>query len=226
MFLLKAISTDQYLTHYWPICTAQMFDKIGFADMSQGNLTTFTSDRFGIENSALALNDGWAYVPTGIYFDSPEFTISLWIYPQKAGVWPRIIDFGNGPSGDNLILTLTDGVTLKPVLMMYARSSRVFEQSPTQALKLNEWQFLAVTFDGTYGKFYVNGILVATLYKPLKMSSIQRSNCFIGRSNWPDGYSSSYLDDLRFYNKSLNQSEILQLMNQNVTTCKLLLLRL
>jgi hypothetical protein len=226
LLLLKAVSTDQYLTHYWPICTGQMFDKIGFADISQGNLTTFTSDRFGIENSALALNDGWAYVPTGIYFDSPEFTISLWIYPQTAGGWPRIIDFGNGPNGDNLVLTLADGPTLKPVLIMYAGSRQVLFESSTQALKLNQWQFLAVTFDGTFGKVYIHGNLVASSYNPFTMSSIQRTNCYIGRSNWPDGYSSSYLDDLRFYNKSLNQSEILQLMNQNVTTCKFLLLGL
>jgi hypothetical protein len=83
------------LTHYWPICNSQMKDVIGNSDMTQGNLTTFTSDRFGNVNSALALNGGWSKVPSGIYFDSPEFTISVWVFPQQVGYWSRIIDFGN-----------------------------------------------------------------------------------------------------------------------------------
>ena len=47
------------------------------------------------------------------------------------------------------------------------------------------------------------------------MKTLTRSNCFIGKGNWPtDGFSSSFVDDLRFYNKSLTQTEIQQLMNQ------------
>ena len=34
--------------------------------MKQGALTSFTSDRFGNANSALALNGGWAQVPSGV----------------------------------------------------------------------------------------------------------------------------------------------------------------
>jgi len=47
------------------------------------------------------------------------------------------------------------------------------------------------------------------------MKTLTRSSCFIGKSNWDfHGFSSSYLDDLRFYNRSLTQIEIQQLMNQ------------
>ncbi len=77
---VMALSTDQYLTHYWPICNCTMKDAIGTADMIQGNLTSFIADRYGKVNSALALNGGWAQVPSGIYFDTPEFTIAVWVY--------------------------------------------------------------------------------------------------------------------------------------------------
>ena len=43
-----------------------MLDQIGSAHMTQGALTSFTSDRFGNANSALALNGGWAQVPSGV----------------------------------------------------------------------------------------------------------------------------------------------------------------
>jgi len=56
-----------------------MFDVIDVAHMTQGSSTYFTTDRFGNANAALALNGGWTQVPSGIYFDTPEFTISVWI---------------------------------------------------------------------------------------------------------------------------------------------------
>ena len=61
IYFFKVITyvTDQYLTHYWPICDGQMLDQIGMANMIQGNLTSFTLDRFGNANSALALNGGY-----------------------------------------------------------------------------------------------------------------------------------------------------------------------
>ena len=50
------------------------------------------------------------------------------------------------------------------------------------------------------------------------MKTLTRSNCFIGKSNFAsDGVSSSFLDDLRFYNKSLTSSEINHLMLENDT---------
>ena len=101
-----ASSNDQYLAHYWPFSVGTMTDAIGSADMQQGTKTKFTSDRFGCANSALDLNGGWAYVPDGIYFDTPEFTISVWVFPQSVGSWSRIIDFGNGAELDNIFVSI------------------------------------------------------------------------------------------------------------------------
>ena len=61
---------NEYLTNYWPIENSQMLDQIGSAHMTQESLTTFTSDRFGNPNSALALNSSWTQVPQGVYFNT------------------------------------------------------------------------------------------------------------------------------------------------------------
>ena len=82
---MTVLSTDQYLTHYWPITNGTMLDTIGNSNMIQGDLTSFTLDRFGCPNAALALNGGWTQVPSGIYFNTPEFSISVWVYPQQVG---------------------------------------------------------------------------------------------------------------------------------------------
>jgi hypothetical protein len=46
-----------------------MNDYIGSAHMTQESSSTFTLDRFGNNNSALALNGSWTQVPAGIYFN-------------------------------------------------------------------------------------------------------------------------------------------------------------
>jgi hypothetical protein len=212
---VSLVSTDQYLRHYWPIDNGSMKDVISSADMTQGNLTSFTMDRFGNLNSALALNGGYTRVPSGVYFDSIEFTISAWVYPSNVGLNSRIIDFGNGRTANNIILSLSSG-NLKPYFQIFSRSNLVFTATSSKPLTENRWQFLTATLNGTNATVYLNGTLVAesntqNYTRPFNLS---RSNCYVGKSNWPsDRYSSSYLDDLRFYNKSLTQEEIIDLMD-------------
>jgi hypothetical protein len=80
---------------------------------------------------------------------------------------------------------------------------------------MNKWQFLVATFDGSIAHIYLDGLLTGSASGAYAMKTLTRTNCFIGKGNWAgDGFSSSYLDDLRFYNKSLTQTEIQQLMNQ------------
>ena len=179
--------------------------------MTQGNFTSFIEDRFGCPNSALALNGGWTQVPSGIYFDSPEFTISSWVYPQSVGSSARVIDFGNGAM-DNIVLTLN------PYINLCSGSSCMFGFS-SQLMIPSEWQLLSFAYNGLNASIYLNGTLVSNVSYTYALPTLTRTNCFIGKSNFPaDGYSSSYLDDLRFFNKCLTQTEIISLMNQSQTS--------
>jgi hypothetical protein len=207
------------LTHYWPICDSEMNDHIASAHMTQGNLTMLALDRFGNANSALSLNGGWTQVPAGIYFDTPEFTISVWIYPQQVGSWARLIDFGNGP---NIVFALNDGNNNQFPIVAIENVQLVSSKS----LKSNEWQHLASTFDGYTLSIYINGTLAAnqTFTSFIPMSKLNRTLNYVGKMNWAgDIYSYSYIDELRFYNKSLTQSQILELMltndKKNITAC-------
>ena len=51
-----ALTSDQYLTHYWPICNNQMSDHIGSAHMTLGSGVSYTMDRFGTQYEALSLS--------------------------------------------------------------------------------------------------------------------------------------------------------------------------
>ena len=84
--------------------------------MTQGSLTTFVPDRFGNPNSALNLNGGWTQVPAGNYFNTPAFTISAWVYPQQVGLYARVIDFGDGPGPENVILAIATENATTPLV--------------------------------------------------------------------------------------------------------------
>ena len=220
---LAGLTTDQYLTHYWSILNETMTDLVGNAHMQQGSATTFTSDRFGCPNSALNLNGGYTYVPVGVYFDAPEFTISVWIYSQSVGIWSRVIDFGSGSPNNNIVLSQDSSSNLCPAFQIFRGTSVPAPKAQSlTALVLSRWQFLTATFDGSRMSIYINGVLTGSISLVYSLSSFTRTNNYVGKSfNSPpsgtrtDGYSYSYLDDLRFYNKSLNQSEILKIMSLN-----------
>jgi hypothetical protein len=198
-----------------------MFDDVGSDHMTQGSLSYLTWDRFGNSNSALSLNGGWTRVPSGVYFDSPEFTISVWVSPQQVSSRARIFDFGNGQNVDNILLSFSEQTTLQPYFQIRSGSTFCGGGVSSMNLVLNKWQFLTVTFDGNNVRIYLNGQLTFDQVITCSLPIIQRTNCYIGKSNWAnDGYSWSLLDDLRIFNKSLTQKQIFHLMNQNETSKK------
>ena len=78
---------------------------------------------------------------------------------------------------------------------------------------------IATTYDGALEKVYVNGVLKCSLSAVYTLPSLVRMYNYIGKPfSSTFGYSWSYLDDLKFFNKSLNQSEISSLMNENQTS--------
>ena len=86
----------------------------------------------------------------------------------------------------------------------------------SKALLNGEWQMLTATFNGSLESIYINGKLTCSLaVSSYTLPVMTRSYNYIGKSyHTTDGYSWSYIDDLRFYNKSLNEMEIIQLFNQ------------
>ena len=208
------MKNEHGLVNYWPISDGTMNDIIGGMHMQQGNFTTYAADRFGNANSALNLNGGYTYVPPGVYFNS-AFTISAWVYPDTLGSWARLIDFGNGESIDNVILSFSYSIYNRPTLSLYNLSTNYFITSTSLQLTENIWYFLAASFNGTCAKMFVNGTISSscTLISYTMPNNVIRAKNYIGKSNYAvDGYSSSLVDDLRIYNRCLDDIEIQNLM--------------
>jgi hypothetical protein len=223
-FQSNALSTDKYLTHYWPICNGELTDQIASANMFHGENTLFAKDRFGMANSALSLNGDWTQVPSGIYFDTTELSISVWILPLNISRCSRLIDFSNSNTKNftNNIYIRLDNTCYQsiylytPELAFYSDLLLQVNCISTKEITIGEWQLLTATFNGNQMSFYINGSQTCTTTKAYTLPFVNRAFNYIGKSfDSYDGYSSSFIDDLRFYNKCLTQTEILELMNDN-----------
>jgi hypothetical protein len=186
--------------------------------MTQGVNTSFAQDRFGNLNSALALNGGWAQVPPGVYFDSPEFSISVWVYPYLVNSYARAIDFSLNNTMLNIYLSLNNASFNVPnANIVYGQSKGISIFKTNQQLVTKSWQLLVVTFNGSFLDLYINESLTSRMLINFTLPIFKSfENCYIGKSNTNGNkYSYSYLDDLRFYNKSLSQEEMVYLINEN-----------
>ena len=212
-------NTNNYLTHYWPITSGTMNDDIGNADMNQGSIpTTFTADRFGNLNAALNLNGGYTYLTPGYYFTTPQFSISVWIYPLALTGYSRVIDFSNGGVNENIILAI-ESYYPGPILQICDSTTFVINNAQSSiGLVDAQWQFLTATYDGVTANIYINGTLTGSVQHNYSLPLVFRTNIYIGKSYqtyFDLGYSGSYLDDLRFYNISLTSNQILNIMNND-----------
>lgn len=137
-----------------------------------------------------------------------HFTFEAWIYKRNNNSWSRLIDLGNGPASDNIIVALSQGTNGKLAVSTYqGNQSKIFTTS--EALPLNQWTHIAITLKmEKVGSLYINGAFqkFGMLYKP---NDTIRRNAFIGKSNWKnDKYADVLIDEIRMYDHAREEEQI------------------
>ena len=216
----SALNLYAYLTHYWPVTSTQMLnDIVGCTDMTQGTTPViYVADRFGNQNSALALNGGFTQVPSGVFFNSPKFSVTVWVYPQSLTSDSTIFTFNNGSLIDEISIKLANAGVNNLYFQFFIGSINQTSLVSPLTIAFSQWQFIAVTYDGSTFKMYTNAVLTASISFNATMPTVTRTSNFFGKSSNGSGLSQSYLDDIRFYNTSLNQSQINDIINANDTS--------
>jgi hypothetical protein len=77
---------------------------------------------------------------------------------------------------------------------------------------LNQWSFLVGTFDGTYMRAYLNGVLVGTPTAVTPASWAGQPFMF-GRYGWAGSYGTGLIDEVKFLTRCLSADEIWTLYN-------------
>ncbi|MEQ9372846.1 MAG: LamG-like jellyroll fold domain-containing protein [Coleofasciculus chthonoplastes F3-SA18-01] len=148
-------------------------------------------------------NDDFISLPAMNVDYSVGFTIEAWVHYASFNTWSRIIDFGIGFSAGDIILgneANTDTLFIS-VGGIYLRAPNVLETK--------QWMHLAATVDIVGNvTIYKNGLPVAT-GKASVPASINRTNNFIGKSNWQnDGNWDGEIAEVRLWKLPRTQTEI------------------
>ncbi|CAF1083883.1 unnamed protein product, partial [Brachionus calyciflorus] len=175
----------------------------------------FIPNRLGIPNSAISLSTGYYNLPPRNYFDG-EFTLMAWTRLTKTAHFQRFIECGIDRF-KAVIASLSDGYSNRPhYTIFYGNSESSLRVISANPLEIGVWYHLTFTFKNKIGYYYRNGVMdkFGELEYPI---NITRTVCFLGRSQYPesDPDASADFDDIKIFNKALNEDEILKEYQKN-----------
>ena len=159
---------------------------------------------------------------------SGAYTFEAWVYYNPDAFtdnnWMRIVELGNGPDSDNLLLAIDPGSGL---FSFDTRNDDIASnvKSDTTA-PTGQWIHVAGVNDGdpdgndlATGYLYINGELVKTESENQQIAQdVVRLNNYIGQSNW-DGESPMHgaAADVRIWNDARTSDEIKANYNTTLT---------
>jgi len=163
--------------------------------------TWSNSGKFGKALSFDGTND-YATAPDDASLDrnsTDPLTLSLWIYSNTwTSVQRNILCKGDGNVAYNYCLSVSGG-------SLYLNGgSYSYISNP---LSTGAWEHLAVAFDGSTIRWYVNGILKGTSTSAT-LGSANNYPLYFGWNNYTGQYFSGLLDEVKIYNYALTEDEI------------------
>ena len=160
---------------------------------------------FNGSNSWVTINDSNSlHLTTGM-------TLEAWVKPATQGSdWTTVLmkEQGNTASYG---LYATNGSTKPPA--GFVTTSGVLQSAQSSSnLAIGSWSFLTATYDGSVLKLYVNGSLASSLAVSGSVSTTSGVLRIGGNAVWGEYFNGS-IDQVRIYNRALNQGEIRSDMN-------------
>ena len=195
---------NNYLIHYWPF-NGNYMNVITKAYLFNGKNYGLVKDRFGRLSSSLYLSKGQLQAPNDFYIYG-DFTVTTWVKMYMLEGLIRFLTLSTPSCG--VIISFTYNQNTGP----YYRSLNG-DQVANTSLTIGKWQHLAFTSKGSNLSIYIDAILVYTgVTTPIGFGN--QLNVFFGT----DGHiwTKAELDDIKIFNKSLSQTEIVQSSLENL----------
>ena len=232
-FCTAQVNLDKGLQAYYPF-NGNANDASGNNNNPVFNNATITADRFGKINSAYHFNGVYQYmrIPNtpSLNFVN-QISLSVWVKPT--GFYydichaSQLISKGGGNyNPGNYALRFDDalysagsgcnGSVCDSLHQNFRGTGTVLKPYPGDFIKKNEWYNVLYTNDGKTAKLYVNCELKYSVVFPETFTNTE--DLFFGKSDddffpfWLNGD----LDDIRIYNRALNDKEIFSLCNDTL----------
>lgn len=204
---------------------------------NNGNVynTSLGTDRFGNSNNSYDFNfSGMSWnsslhqeilVPYNSSFNSTNLSVSLWVYPRSYffpsipgndKVSALIREYQNGynnPNEQSWVVDLSENTLTCSILASSTNTNQSFMSLSSQ-ISLNQWHHIIFTYDNSYMKLYLDGVLVSQNQTSIQINTLSNSGISIGDSNQANGNwyeSDALIDDIGIWNRALTQEEITNL---------------
>ncbi len=201
-------------------------DLVGYWKFDEGSGTT-AYDSSGNGNDGILINgpvwtagkvdgalrfdgiDDIVVVPDSASLDiTQEIVIAMWVRPfsipsvavrliEKTDYWgPYQVEFAEG---------------LKPRFHILGAG-----HTANSAISLDEWNFLAFTYNGTNKRIYINGLLDLDLLVTGHLTTDDNPVTIGGSLAYSFTFFDGIIDDVRIYNRALSEEEIRAIMDMDV----------
>jgi len=151
------------------------------------------------------VDDGVEVTVTDALRLASAFTLEAWVQPLSSSTALQILQLA-GPSGDGLRVTSNGRPRFTATF-----PGGVIDVTGPASLPLFAWTHVAVSYNGTILRLYVDGIAVAT--QPASGALAGALPLWIGRTRGGGSPFKGTLDEIRIWRRALNASEIL--LNRN-----------
>ena len=207
-------------------------------DLSGNNLNanvvgaTLTTDRNNVVNKAYDFDvtdatfgnqNDEIFIPYSPLMNVNNITVSVWLNPRSyfwdgnpGDATSTIINrFQNGYSTPNgQVWGIKFDETSVTGFIVGSEGTGGESVVSNDALLLNQWCHIVMSYDGSQIKLYINGVLVSSQNYSGSMNVNGNSGISIGESNQANGYwnhTNGKIDDVGIWNRALTLSEIQQL---------------
>lgn len=174
---------------------------------------TPTPDKDGNPNSAYLFDGVDDYIDLGDWENGGAMTFTFWARWDAFNWYSRILDLGNGPSNDNIIIANYQN-TASILFSVYKPNSE--DRLQTSGIIQGQWDFFATSVDNSgVMTIYKNGLQIhqANVWSP---NYVLRTKQYIGKSNFSaDDYFEGAIDEVRIFGKTLSPTEIMDIYNNS-----------
>ncbi len=168
--------------------------------------------KFGGALSFDGVND-WVTVSDTAALDlTTGMTLEAWVLPSSLTTWRTVLM--KERTGGLSYALYGSGDTSRA--SGYVRVGSDIDVTAPSALALNTWSHLAVTYDGTTERLFVNGVQVATRAASGAITTSTGALRIGGNSIWTEFFQGR-IDEIRIYNRALTAAEIVADMAAPIT---------
>ena len=181
-----------------------------------------TFDRCGVANKAYYFDGIDDYINLITNFDYPQRTINLWFYAETIDLISRHIYISDNPDLNNgfsqIKIMITNG--LKEIRSSSGINGPIAEAHAI--VKENEWHMVTLVADEDSARHYLDGKLIGSFKNGTNTSMAGYASALLGTSRVFDRFYKGRIDDLRIYDRTLGEDEIMRLYLMDCNSIELI----